>query len=254
MIDRAAVVAECVTPYGGDAERALEALEADERDIFERARKEAAAASVRCSTVALTGVPASRICSIAVERKVDAIAMGTHGRRGLPRIVLGSTAAAVLKKAQVPTLVLHEERACSTPFGPFRQIVVGFDGSAAAHDAVRLAVDLAAQDDGRVLLVHVAATWDGPLTEAVLAQARSYALTSGVRSDAAIVHGDTAKAIFMSAQTCHADLIALGAHAGAAGLFGMGNVTEAVVRTSTVPVLVVPLSTANLGQAMQAAR
>lgn len=39
--------------------------------------------------------------------KADLIVMGTHGRRGIGRVVLGSDAEAVLREARVPVLLLR---------------------------------------------------------------------------------------------------------------------------------------------------
>jgi nucleotide-binding universal stress UspA family protein len=241
-IDRPKVVAECVSPYGGDPTPAFDALEADERDIFEKAGARSRAGKIRFSTVSLDGSPSACIASLARGRKVDAIAMGTHGRGGLARIFLGSTAAGVLHEVEVPTFVLHEQSAV-TGDGPFRQIVVGLDASPAAGNAARAAVDLAARDDARVSFVHVAESRDeGGDVEKALAEARTYALTAGTRSENVVLHGDPVDAILISAEMVHADLIVLGAHARSLARFGMGSVAEAIVRTSPVPVLVLPIS------------
>ncbi len=245
VINRAAVVAECVGPYGGDPSPALEALDADERDIFAAAAVRARTAGLRCSTAALDGLPATRLAALARERKVAAIVMGTHGRRGLARIVLGSTAAGVLHDAAVPTFVVHERSAAAVA-APFRQIVVGLDASPAASGAARAAVDLAAHDGGRVFMAHVA---ERPEAEegaerAALTEARAYALAAAVPLDAATLHGDPVDALLVSAETCHAELIAIGAHGRTQTLFGMGSVAEAIARLSPVPVLVVPLPAA----------
>ncbi len=238
VINRAKIVAECVDPYGtgGDPTPALEALEGDEREIFKRACAQAGAAGVRCSTIPLDGPTAPCIAALVRERKVDAIAMGTHGRRGMARMVLGNTAAGVLHRTALPTFVVHEENAGSAE-RPFGRILVALDASPAAASAARTAVALAARDGGRVFFAYVAENGEdaGP----ALSAARAAASAAGVESDAAVLSGDPVEALLVCAQTCHADLIALGAHRRA-GLFDMGSVAEAIVRTSPVPVLVVP--------------
>jgi nucleotide-binding universal stress UspA family protein len=237
-IDRATVVAQCVTPYGGNPTPALEALEADERDILEGASAQARASGVRYSTVSRDGDPASSIAALARERKVEAIAMGTHGRRGLPRIILGSTAAGVLHQTEVPTFVVHEQSAEAA--ASFRQILVALDAAPAALSAARMAVDLAVRDDAHVFFAHVAESSDNAAEEKALADVRAYALASGAANDAAILHGDPVDAILVSAETCHANLIALGAHDRARHPFAIGSVAETIVRTSPIPVLVLP--------------
>lgn len=55
------------------------------------------------------GPAAEFIVSKAVELKVDLIVMGTHGRRGLRRLALGSDAEQVIRTASVPVLLVREE-------------------------------------------------------------------------------------------------------------------------------------------------
>ena len=230
VVHRTAMAVESMTAYVGAPLPVIEPLTVEERDIFERASAQARDAGIRFSTVRLDGEPSSCILSLARELKVEAIAMGTHGRRGLARIVLGSTAAAVLRDAAIPTFIVHESAKALA--GAFRQIVVALDASPAASDAARAAVDLAVRDDARVFFAHVAAMHDGAAEEDALAKARAYALASGAPNDSAILHGDAAAdALRLCAETCHADLIVL----------GMGAIAEAIVRTSPAPVLVLPI-------------
>jgi nucleotide-binding universal stress UspA family protein len=243
VINRSVVVAECVGPYGGDPSPALDALEADEREIFEQAGTRARDAGIRLSAVTLDGPTSSAVASLARDRRVEAIAMGTHGRRGLARIVLGSTAAGVLHETALPTFVVHEEGA-EAAVAPFRQIFVALDASPAARNAARTAVNLAAHDDGRIFFAHVAEGHGDDDAMRAFDDARAYASSAGVPSDAATVHGDSVDAILVSAETCHASLIAIGAHGRDGTLFGMGSLAEAIVRVSRVPVLVVPIPTA----------
>jgi nucleotide-binding universal stress UspA family protein len=61
---------------------------------------------IRCR--ALLGRPiASTIAQVAAEEHVDLIAMSTHGRSGIGRLVLGSVATGTLQRAEVPLLVIR---------------------------------------------------------------------------------------------------------------------------------------------------
>ncbi|QRK06767.1 universal stress protein [Archangium violaceum] len=53
------------------------------------------------------GEPASAILRVAETDGFDLIVMGTHGRRGLPRLLLGSVAQKVIARASCPVLTLH---------------------------------------------------------------------------------------------------------------------------------------------------
>lgn len=50
--------------------------------------------------------PADAILEVATERGIDTIVMGSHGRRGLGRLLLGSQASEVLARSSVPVLIV----------------------------------------------------------------------------------------------------------------------------------------------------
>ena len=52
----------------------------------------------------LKGVPYEEISKLAGEQKVDLIVLGTHGRRGIDRMLFGSTAEQVVRNAPCPVL------------------------------------------------------------------------------------------------------------------------------------------------------
>jgi nucleotide-binding universal stress UspA family protein len=56
----------------------------------------------------LYGDPASEIVRLAGEEQVDLIVMGTHGRTGLMRLLMGSVAEAVVRRAPCPVLTIRE--------------------------------------------------------------------------------------------------------------------------------------------------
>jgi nucleotide-binding universal stress UspA family protein len=53
------------------------------------------------------GEPAAATLRVAETGGFDLIVMGTHGRRGLPRLLLGSVAQKVIARAPCPVLTLH---------------------------------------------------------------------------------------------------------------------------------------------------
>ena len=65
---------------------------------------------VEISSLLLTGNPWEEIGKVATSEKADLIVMGTHGRRGMSRALLGSVAEQVLRTSTVPVLVLHQAR------------------------------------------------------------------------------------------------------------------------------------------------
>ena len=64
---------------------------------------------VAASYVIEFGLPADRIVHYANNGDVDLIVMGTHGRTGLLRVLMGSVAEAVVRNARCPVLALKSE-------------------------------------------------------------------------------------------------------------------------------------------------
>jgi nucleotide-binding universal stress UspA family protein len=58
--------------------------------------------------VVLRGIPYEETLRFAKEQGVDLIVMGSHGRRGIDRVVFGSTASKVVKGARCPVLTVRE--------------------------------------------------------------------------------------------------------------------------------------------------
>lgn len=68
--------------------------------LLERAR----GAGVRAEAILLDGLPFEQITRFARRRRADMIVIGTHGRTGVGRFVMGSVAARVLRVAPCPVL------------------------------------------------------------------------------------------------------------------------------------------------------
>ena len=85
------------------------ALERRERKLgkqhVEAIAAAARAAGVSCHTVVEVAVPDEGIAAAARKRRCDAIFMGSHGRRGVKRLLLGSVASRVLASAGLPVIV-----------------------------------------------------------------------------------------------------------------------------------------------------
>ena len=65
--------------------------------------------AVKCRHELVFGFPGGSIVGYAKTNKVDLIVMGTHGRSGPSRLLMGSVAEAVMRAARCPVLVVHEK-------------------------------------------------------------------------------------------------------------------------------------------------
>jgi nucleotide-binding universal stress UspA family protein len=67
----------------------------------------AKAAGVELAVMLRQGAPWKEIVATATETKADLLVMGTHGRHGVPRALLGSVAEKVVRSAPCPVLTVH---------------------------------------------------------------------------------------------------------------------------------------------------
>ena len=74
---------------------------------FDEAAELAAERGVPIETVLDVGRPSATIVEYADEHDVDVIVMGSHGRKGVSRILLGSVAEAVVRSSPVPVTVVR---------------------------------------------------------------------------------------------------------------------------------------------------
>jgi len=95
---------------GSYPENFIESLRKAGKTILDDARTAAQNAGVKADCVMLEsigGVAADFILAQAKEWKADLIVMGTHGRRGLMRLALGSNADLVVRGATVPVMLIR---------------------------------------------------------------------------------------------------------------------------------------------------
>lgn len=80
---------------------------ADELLALARARAEVTGVTVAAAIVEATGPAHAAIVRHVREGGYDLVVMGSHGRRGLARAVIGSTTEEVMRRAPCPVLSLH---------------------------------------------------------------------------------------------------------------------------------------------------
>jgi nucleotide-binding universal stress UspA family protein len=198
--------------------------------------------------------PTTAIAEAAAWDKVDLIAMATHGRSGLSRLMLGSVAEAVVRSSRVPVLLLRGQSA----WEPWVNgtILVPLGGSEEAEAILPVVERLAAPRGLVVSLLGVVeplpsgVSTEIPLqTEELMAFRREGVelhLTKvaerlrekGLRVEWAVKFGRAAETIVAAAAEKRPDLIAMVTQGrrGLGRLF-FGSVAEGVLRSAAVPVL-----------------
>jgi nucleotide-binding universal stress UspA family protein len=101
-------------PLRGDATDPLAAQQSARQKLAQVVSRHLPGAN--CELLVIEGDPAERIIAAQSALSVDLIVMGTHGRGGISRLILGSVAQKVVREATSP--VLTTRRATSLPAGP----------------------------------------------------------------------------------------------------------------------------------------
>ncbi|MFB6171974.1 MAG: universal stress protein [Haloarculaceae archaeon] len=97
--------------FGAEVQQVLEYLQEEGETATGEAVTAAREAGVEITTAVEDGTPHRVICEYAADHDVDLLVMGTHGRTGLDRYLLGSTTERVVRSASVPVLTVryHED-------------------------------------------------------------------------------------------------------------------------------------------------
>ncbi|HTS01793.1 MAG TPA: universal stress protein [Thermoanaerobaculia bacterium] len=205
-----------------------------------------AGADLEVTTESAQGDPAEAIVRRAAALGASAIVLGTHGGRGLERLMLGSVAETVLHRAGRPVATLRGPEHAA---GPIRRIVCGVDleDTAPLLEATRLAALSSAE------LVAVHAVKDLPeegvrglvpasYAPALLEEARrrvgrtvSTVTLQPERVRTLVVPGSPSRALVRIAGEESADLLVVGVHRHV-----LGSTTHPVVRGAHCPVLTIP--------------
>ncbi|SIR75880.1 universal stress protein [Natronorubrum thiooxidans] len=88
-------------------ERLIELEEEEAETLFETIEEIGEEHDVSITTELMVGTPARSIVSFAEDNDVDQIVLGSHGRSGMSRVLLGSVAEQVVRRATVPVTVVR---------------------------------------------------------------------------------------------------------------------------------------------------
>ncbi len=83
-------------------------LEEEGKKALASVEKLAKELGVEHETIIKEGIPAEEIVNVAKEKGIELIVMGTAGRTGLDRFLLGSVAEKVMRTASCPVMVVHK--------------------------------------------------------------------------------------------------------------------------------------------------
>lgn len=208
-----------------------------------------------------SGIPsktaAETILEYAMDLEVDVIVLGTHGRRGARRLLMGSVTEEVVRRAMCPVLTVRQHKNAYS-LQAIKNILVPIDFSEASEKILAVAEKIAHGTGASLTVMHVVdveffpsygLAWDtapfiernlidssiSKLNELVLAL-RSRGLKASWETDT----GHAARVISEYAERNKIDLIVLGTH-GRSGFdrLMVGSVAEKVLRSAPCPTMVV---------------
>jgi len=124
-----------------EAREALDGLQTGESRVVHAVRRAVAAS------------PA--ILEYAEENDIDVIVMGSHGRRGFRRLLLGSVAEEVIRAGHWPVMTVRHDTGGASGNPNFARILAPVDFSAQSAAGVEVAADLAGRFAAELHLLHV---------------------------------------------------------------------------------------------------
>lgn len=199
------------------------------------------------------GDPPTVIVDIAREKKADLIMLGTYGRKGLNRLLMGSVTSQVIVNSSADVLVI--KKPCIECTGEYKSILVPFDGSVSSQVVLNRACQLSKIDNAEITTMYVIPRYEemveffksslikkSLLMEAqkIIDMAKRIASKFGVSVKDEIQEGHAAENIVETAGRLKSDLIVMGSH-GYRGVNKaiIGSTAERVIAHAACPILVV---------------
>lgn len=188
------------------------------------------------------------------KEQVDLVVMGTHGRKGVSRALLGSAAEEVFRKASCPVLTVGPHVSHNTERRmAMKQILFATDFSAESLAALPFAVSLAQEHQSNLTLLNVTGKQEvgelvhaGQYMESTLRRLHGLVPAGAelwCQPKCRVEHGAEAEKIIEVAIALGADLIVLGVHAPQGGVGAtthlLRSIAHQVVADAQCPVLTI---------------
>jgi nucleotide-binding universal stress UspA family protein len=208
---------------------------------------------VAVRSVICEGEPPAVVLDTADGMDADLLVLGTYGRRGLRRMLMGSVTAQVVSQARADVLVVH--RPCQECRGAYRSLLVPYDGSSFSRAALGRACELAQADGAAVTALYAIPRYEEMVgflrTEGIqarlaeeaakiVAEAARLGAERGVTVATAVAEGAAADRVVDAVKHSGFDLVVMGSH-GHRGMERalLGSTAERVIVSAPCPVLVV---------------
>jgi nucleotide-binding universal stress UspA family protein len=199
------------------------------------------------------GEPPEVLVDIAEGKKADLIALGTYGRKGLKRLLMGSVTSQIILNSPCDVLVV--KKPCTKCAGSYNSLLVPFDGSDSSKKALLRACELSKSDGSEISVLYVIPRYEEMMdffktetikkslyqeAEKIAEGAKKIAAAQGVPIKAVVQEGHAGEKIVEIADKLKNDVIVMGTH----GWRGMnkailGSTAERIIAYASCPILIV---------------
>lgn len=196
-------------------------------------QKDAALTEMKAVEKQLAGIPTQTVVMagkevwaavepILKEDQVDLIVVGTHGRTGLPKLLLGSTAEEIFRRSLVPVITIGPSARSNEQRGArWQRVIFASDFTPESLAAAPYAISFAEENDAHLTLLHVIEVRGqrkemskrGPTVAEAMHQLHEMVPPEAglwCRPETIVEHGEPAARILEVANQRKADLIVLG--------------------------------------------
>jgi nucleotide-binding universal stress UspA family protein len=250
-------LSESFAAYGSETDgcqKACQRLRADAEEKLQQFAKRHATNKIRPQCFVQDGSVTDLILSLAKTRAVNLIVMGTHGLRGIDRLMVGSVTHRVLRRAPCPVLAVRKpaHHLTSSVHDPepvhLRKMLLCADFSDHAHRASEYAVSMAKEYGAELMLLHVLediprSTDLESVTEKVakqLEESIAPKTREGCIVKVIVRIGKPYQQIIQLALEAQTDLVIMGVRGrGALDTAIFGSTTQRVIQLGSCPVLAV---------------
>ena len=206
-----------------EQERELDRL----KDMVKEVPHELVVMSAGPTALKERGDAATPILSLAATKSIDLIVVGTHGRTGLGRVLLGSVAETIVRQAPCPVLTVGPRLMNDLKWSlKIREVLYATDLTPCSESALPYAISLAQQNRARLVILNVMPKGGDAKEMESRAGSTKRSLEALVPADAGLWRqpycvveaGDPAEQILDVAGSYHPDLIVLGIRPHSPGL------------------------------------
>lgn len=230
---------------------------AEARALAPLARR-ARASGVHCRVLVQPGLPADQILQAARDNSADRIVMATHSPGHIGKLLVGSVAESVLRRASVPVYIVgpEVEGGPTHGFDP-RLVLCALSRLEAGGTVVAFAAEIAARHHARLVVQHVIRAQECPegLSPSCVAGIKDQLLEmvparlrQKVHPQTIVLSGDPALMLIDQSRSLNAGMIVMGAHgASAFAAISRHGVVYRVLAAAHCPVLTLSPSVLETG-------